>query len=90
MAATLNAANIQITLSASADGRAWIVSVDGKFTDIGIKVTDRYRIYKRDGECGLALADKLGDMIGWRIVQSPKTDRQTTRAAFLEAIAATL
>ena len=75
--------NIQIRTG----GHFWTISVDGKTTDIGVKVTDHYRVYKRDGDCGLALADKLGAIIGCRIVQTPKNDRQTTEADLRTAIA---
>lgn len=77
-------------ITMNAGGSFWTVSVDGKVTDLGVKVTDHYRIYKRDGECGLPLADKLGHMIGRRIVQTPKHPDQTTEVAFRAAITAAI
>jgi hypothetical protein len=80
--------NSQITIRSG--GSFWMISVNGKITDVGVNATDGYRVYKRAGECGLALADKLGDMIGRRVVAAPKHERQTTEAALLAAIAAAI
>jgi hypothetical protein len=79
-------ANSQITIRTG--GSFWMISVDGKITDVGVKVTDGYRVYKREGDCGLALADKLGDMVGRRIVATPRHDLQMTEADLRTAIAA--
>lgn len=70
---------------------AQIIVVDGKITDIGIKVTDHYRIYKRADPSAMKLADKLGDMIGRHCFQvADHAKGRTTEAELIAAIAAAL
>ena len=70
---------------------AQIIVVDGKITDIGIKVTDHYRIYKRLDQNAMKLADKLGDMIGRHCFQvADHAQGRTTEAELIAAIAAAL
>jgi hypothetical protein len=68
--------------------RHWQAIVDGQYTDVGVLVENGYRVYKRAPAAGeMSVADRLGDMIGRRVVRAPKGDAQTTEEALIAAIA---